>query len=177
MDQKEKIQKNWEKLPKEPQEGELKSFPEIPTPEMPPSEEAQEESAAGAQEPRATTEGETAQTQEAREREKPELLEHIEGLLSENLEELYLALPAETKIKFKTEGEKISQEIIRIMYNAKLHEEDRFQKVHDTIREWLFILSQSLQNLNEFFIENEAKIKTEKIIRLLMNASAPQGET
>lgn len=177
MDQKEKIQKNWEKPAQEPQGGELRSFPEIPIPEMPPSEEAQEENAAVAQEPGEYAEGETAPAQEPREGEKPELLEHIEGLLSENLEELYLSLPDAEKIKFKTEGEKISQEIIKIMYNSKLHEEDRFQKVHDTIREWLFILSQSLQNLNEFFIENEAKIKTEKIIHLLMNAALVQGET
>lgn len=85
----------------------------------------------------------------------PRLVE-VENLLSVGLEDTYKELSPELKIKFKLEGERVSGLIWQMIESAKL----QVQKIVDLIRNWL----KMIPHVNHFFLEQETKIKTDKII-------------
>jgi len=84
--------------------------------------------------------------------------EKIEEILSTNLEEIYLKLPDNKKEEFKKTGEKIAQEINVLLSQAKV----KIDKIINLIKKWLKIIP----GVNKFFLEQEAKIKADKIIKL-----------
>ncbi|MEK7189372.1 MAG: hypothetical protein AAB666_00115, partial [Patescibacteria group bacterium] len=85
----------------------------------------------------------------------PHLLE-VENILSGGLEDVYKELPPDLKIKFKREGERVSGLIWQMVETAKI----KVQKIVDLIRNWL----KMIPHVNHFFLEQETKIKTDKII-------------
>ncbi len=85
----------------------------------------------------------------------PNLVE-VENILSAGLEDAYKELPPELKIKFKLEGERVSGLIWQMVETAKI----QAQKILDLIRHWL----KMIPHVNYFFLEQETKIKTDKII-------------
>ncbi len=87
---------------------------------------------------------------------KDPLLADLEGILSEGLGEVYGALPDAKKAAFRAKGEQVATSIQQMVARGRL-------KVHDiwkAIRDWL----RMIPGINRFFLEQEAKIKTDKIV-------------
>lgn len=82
----------------------------------------------------------------------------IESILEEDLAELFFRLDPQTQLEFKMEGEKATQGIIKLLSQAKV----KAKKIVDLIRHWLRIIP----GINKHFLEQEAKIKADKILAL-----------
>lgn len=89
---------------------------------------------------------------------KDETTKQVESILEEDLAETYAAMDPATKQKFKEEGERVTGEIMKMMKSAKV----KARKVLDLIRDWLKLIP----GVNRFFLEQEAKIKTDKVMQL-----------
>lgn len=85
-------------------------------------------------------------------------LVNIENILSENLAEAFMQLSPEKQQEFKEEGEKVANTIWQMVESAKI----QVRKVITLIKDWL----KKLPGLNKFFLEQETKLKTDKIIAL-----------
>ena len=82
----------------------------------------------------------------------------IEKILSEGLEEVYFSLSEAQKQEFKRKGEETASKIEKLMMAVKV----KVKKVLGLIRDWLKIIP----GVNKFFLEQESKIKTDKILDL-----------
>lgn len=82
----------------------------------------------------------------------------IDKILSEGLEDIYLKMSPEKQREFKSVGEETVQLINQMMSQSKI----KLQKIVDLIRGWLSIIP----GVNKFFLEQEAKIRTDKILKL-----------
>ena len=82
--------------------------------------------------------------------------EDIEGILAKGLDKVFLSMDAGTQQEFKKKGEETSQAIVILLQKAKL----RVKKIINLIVSWLKIIPQ----VNKYYIEQEAKIKTEEIL-------------
>lgn len=89
---------------------------------------------------------------------KEEHLIAVEKILEEDLDDTFLNLPPETQQKFKIEGEKTALTIWQMVESAKV----QIKRVIQLIRRWLKIIP----GINRFFLEQETKIKTDKILEL-----------
>lgn len=87
---------------------------------------------------------------------KSEKLVHIESVLEEDLRDVYFKMDEENKKKFKEMGELTAVKI----EEALVKEKNPAKKIFKLIVEWLKIVP----GLSKFFIKQEAKIKTDKII-------------
>ncbi len=96
---------------------------------------------------------------------KPAELVAIESVLSENLGDLYQQLDPATQERFKTKGEETATKIELLFQSAKASA----KKVLDLIRSWLSIIP----GVNKFFLEQEAKIKTDKVMALKQQIRRP----
>jgi hypothetical protein len=90
--------------------------------------------------------------------EPQELQKKVESVLAEGLTELYQELSPGEKLKFKTSGEATAKKITRLLQEVKI----KFSEILNLIRIWLM----SITGINRFFVEQEAKIKAEKILKL-----------
>ncbi len=82
----------------------------------------------------------------------------IDNFLSDGLSETFLAMsPAKQKI-FKEEGEKTAKKINILLDATKIN----IGKIINLIRRWLSLIT----GANRFFLDQEAKIKTDKIIKM-----------
>ncbi len=82
----------------------------------------------------------------------------IEHILAEDLEDLYFSLEESQQKLLKEEGEKTAVEISQVIEKGK----SVAVKVFELIKRWLLLIP----GVNKFFIEQEAKIKTNKILKL-----------
>lgn len=85
-----------------------------------------------------------------------DLEEEIEDILEEELEEIYKSLPPDKQKEFKEKGEETRSKIRVAVSSAKVNA----KKIFSLIRAWLKIIP----GVNRFFLEQEAKIKTDKIL-------------
>lgn len=85
-------------------------------------------------------------------------LVQVEKILAEGLEEIYKTLPPAEQQRFRIEGEKAAQEVASLMGQVKV----RVQQIITIIRKWLSVLP----GVNKYFIEQEAKIKAQRILLL-----------
>ena len=69
---------------------------------------------------------------------------------------MYQQLPPEKRQQFKQEGEKAASLIRQMMEKGKIHT----RKVLGLIRRWL----QLIPGVNRFFLEQESKIKTDRLL-------------
>jgi hypothetical protein len=81
---------------------------------------------------------------------------HVEQILERDLGELYASLPDEAKPLFKKKGEEASQRISVMLRTFRVEA----SHVLRLIRDWLLTIPQ----VNKFFLEQEAKIKTDAIL-------------
>jgi len=102
--------------------------------------------------------GPTTNTAVAPTRDIPPLQQEIESVLEENLSELFRELTPAQRVEFKNQGEVAAGRITKLLQQAKV----KVSQILRLIREWL----SSLPGINRYFIEQEAKIKADKIIKL-----------
>ncbi len=89
---------------------------------------------------------------------KEPMLVKIEGILAEDLADVYENLPDDLKPKFRVKGEETAGKIRIMMQEAKI----KARKVLKLIKEWL----KMIPGVNKFFLEQEATIKTQKLLGL-----------
>jgi hypothetical protein len=90
---------------------------------------------------------------EYEEREK-----QIENFLASDLEEIYLGLPPDKQAEFRKTGEETAKKIEKLLEKTKIS----IGKIVNLIRKWLALIP----GVNRFFLEQEAKIKADEIIKL-----------
>lgn len=93
-------------------------------------------------------------------RQKQQRKEQIEKILEKDLEDIYLNMSSEKQKEFKIAGEKTTEEINNLLDKAKI----KIRKIISLIKEWLSIIP----GINKFFLEQEAKIKADAIIKIKM---------
>lgn len=89
---------------------------------------------------------------------KDPVVTQIENVMAEDLTDLFLSLPPEQQAAFQQKGEETASMIKEIVMQAKVN----MKKVFELIRDWLKLLP----GVNKFFLEQEAKIKADKILML-----------
>lgn len=87
---------------------------------------------------------------------KSETLVKIEKILEEDLEGFYFSMPAEQRLAFKEKGEETASKIEKMIETGKTVG----RKILKLIRDWLKLIP----GVNKFFLEQEAKIKTDRIV-------------
>lgn len=89
---------------------------------------------------------------------KDEIAIKVEKILEEGLGDAFQRLSPIAKQEFKIKGEKTAAKISELLRSTHV----KVKKILRLIIEWLKILP----GINRFFLEQEAKIKTDKIIEL-----------
>ncbi|MFA6271672.1 MAG: hypothetical protein WC693_01000 [Patescibacteria group bacterium] len=90
----------------------------------------------------------------------------IEGILSEDLKELFQGMDAAHKAEFKRQAAETASALEILIATAKA----TAKKVAKLISTWL----KFIPGINQFFLEQEAKLKTDKI--LAMTKEKKEGE-
>jgi len=82
----------------------------------------------------------------------------IDKILSEGLNEIFLKMKPAQQAEFKLKGEETVSKINFLLSQTKV----KVEKIISLIRGWLKLVP----GINHFFVEQEAKIKTDRIIAL-----------
>lgn len=82
--------------------------------------------------------------------------QQIESILQADLLELYQSLDEPTRQRFKLVGEETATKIEVLLQSTKV----QVKKIVELIKQWLKIIP----HLNKHFIEQEAKIKTDRLL-------------
>lgn len=85
----------------------------------------------------------------------------IENIMSSGLDQVFLKMTPAEQQRFKEEGEKTANKIGKLLDKAKTG----VDKVISLIKRWLGLIP----NVNKFFLEQEAKIKADKILKIKRN--------
>ena len=89
---------------------------------------------------------------------KDATLMKVERVLEDNLSEIYFALPPAARVRFKSEGEQTASQIRILIEQGKA----KARTVLDLIRKWLKLIP----HVNRYFLQQESKIKTDRIMEL-----------
>jgi len=84
--------------------------------------------------------------------------QEIDNILASGLHEIFLSLDKKKQVEFKQKGDETVIKINNILDKTKV----RVDKIIDLIKKWLKIIP----GINQFFLEQEAKIKADKIVNL-----------
>jgi len=95
---------------------------------------------------------------------KSPVLEKIEDILEEDLEQIYFQMPPNKQAEFNKVGEETASKINLLMQGVQV----QVRKILDLIIRWLKIIP----GINKYFLEQEAKIKTDELLKL----RAEQGQ-
>jgi len=87
----------------------------------------------------------------------PEIV-RIESILSEHLDELYLLMTPEQQMAFRVKGEETASKIDKLLKDVKV----KVKEILNLIKDWLKLLP----GINKFFLEQEAKIKTDRLLNM-----------
>ncbi len=85
-------------------------------------------------------------------------MKQIDKILSAGLEDAYLSLSPQVQKEFKKKGEEATIEINKLLNKVKVN----LGKIIKLIKKWLLIIPK----INPFFLEQEAKIKADRILDL-----------
>lgn len=85
-------------------------------------------------------------------------IQAIENILEEDLGDVYFSLTPQKQQEFKKAGEETAIKISILVQKTKV----KAKKIISLIRDWLLLIP----GVNKFFLEQEAKIKADKIIEL-----------
>lgn len=91
------------------------------------------------------------------------VLTNVENILADGLMDVYGKLPSDKQVAFKKKGEEVAKGIRVMIAKGKL----KLYEVVRLIRDWL----RMIPGVNVFFLEQEAKIKADRI-----NAYAKEAE-
>jgi hypothetical protein len=84
--------------------------------------------------------------------------EAIDNILAEGLNDIFLKMDVQKQAEFKKKGEEIVSKINDLLGQTKI----KINKIINLIRSWLKLIP----GVNKFFLEQEVKIKADKIIKL-----------
>jgi len=87
---------------------------------------------------------------------KDEVTTEIESILSADLTDLFLKMNPAQQEAFREKGEETATKIRQILASARIN----VHKIVSLITDWL----RMIPGVNKFFLEKEAKIKTDKIL-------------
>lgn len=96
--------------------------------------------------------------QQAQPQIKDELTEEVEEIMEEGLEDVFDELTPTQQQEFKIKGEETARKISNLIRQGKA----KVKNIFKLIFEWL----KTLPGINRFFLEQEAKIKADKIAKL-----------
>jgi len=82
----------------------------------------------------------------------------IDTILADGLNEVFIKMNAAQQAEFKKTGEETVLKINKLLMETKV----KVNKIVELIRKWLKLIP----GVNKFFLEQEVKIKADKIIRL-----------
>lgn len=82
----------------------------------------------------------------------------IDDILAEGLNEVFLKMKPEEQVAFKKAGEETVTKINKLLLETKV----KVNKVVELIRRWLKLIP----GINRFFLEQEVKIKADKIMKI-----------
>ena len=102
-------------------------------------------------------------------REKDQLMTDIEEMLSKDLTDVFLALPQEKRSAFKQAGEEAAFKIHAMMETGKV----KVKRILELIRNWLRLVP----GVNKYFLEQEAKIKTDELVDYYRGYSSAEEHT
>lgn len=80
----------------------------------------------------------------------------VEFILEDGLEDMYMKMMPSEQQKFKIKGEQTTNLIIKLIHQPKV----KIKKIFELIKSWL----KMIPGVNKFFLEQTAKIKTDKIL-------------
>lgn len=86
------------------------------------------------------------------------VVKEVEVILAEGLAGVYQQLTPEKKREFKLKGEETAKKVAVLLMRVKL----KFKEVFSLISAWLKIIP----GINRFFLEQEAKIKADRIVQI-----------
>lgn len=89
---------------------------------------------------------------------KSPVLREIEEVLAEDLLDVFTSMTPQQQAEFKAKGEETAGKIALMLENIRVQS----QRVLSLIKDWLKVIP----GVNRFFLEQEAKIKTDKILAL-----------
>jgi hypothetical protein len=84
----------------------------------------------------------------------------IEKILEKDLGEIYMGMAPEKQREFKMKGEETAREINILLHKTKV----QVGKIINLIIRWLSVIP----GVNRFFIEQDAKIRADEILRIRM---------
>jgi hypothetical protein len=84
--------------------------------------------------------------------------QEVEAILEEELGDIYFKMDLKTQEKFKKKGEETTTKIVKLVEEGKA----TFIKVFKLIFGWLKIIP----GVNKYYLEQEAKLKADRIIKL-----------
>lgn len=90
--------------------------------------------------------------------QRDEIIIEVERVLEEDIGAFFAALPEDAKPLFKKKGEEAAREISDMVRNVRI----QTRRVLQLIYAWL----KTIPGVNKFFLEQEAKLKTDRIIQL-----------
>lgn len=82
----------------------------------------------------------------------------IDNILAEGLNEVFLKMKPEQQREFKKRGEETATKINQLLSQARF----KVSRIINLIKRWLKLIP----GVNRFFLEQEAKIKTDKILKI-----------
>jgi len=82
----------------------------------------------------------------------------VENILADGMDMVFLSLDAGTQRVFKLKGEEVSNKITSLLLETKI----KVGEITKLILEWLRIIPK----VNKYYLEQEAKIKTDKILKI-----------
>lgn len=155
---KEKITNQPEKRPEIRPEVEVEKPVEAekPVPEAP-AEPEKEEKPKEVDEEKPPTVAPAAPAEPAQPLKSKSVME-IEEVLQEDIGPVYAKMPDKLKNEFRKKGEETATTVDTLIHQVKT----KTKKILDAIKEWLKIIP----GVNKFFLEQEAKIKTDKIMKI-----------
>jgi hypothetical protein len=89
-------------------------------------------------------------------KQKDEVMVAVEKILEEGLGDYYQTMPADAQVRFRKKGEEVAGQISSMVRGLNV----KVKKVIHLIRDWLL----TIPGVNKFFLEQEAKIKTDHIL-------------
>ncbi len=98
---------------------------------------------------------------------KDQLEKEVESVLEQDLKEMYSAMDPASQKEFKEKGEETTVKVMEILSSAKVNA----KKIFHLIRDWLKIIP----GVSKFFLEQEAKIKTDRL--MILSEKQKQKET
>ncbi len=90
------------------------------------------------------------------------ILEKVERVLAQDMDNIFLSLDVSQQIAFKKRGEETSRQIVKLLSKGTVP----LKKIVHLIMAWLRVIP----HVNRFYLEQEAKIKADKIMKLTIKS-------